>query len=172
MNSVACAEALDTLSCAKTGCILRGGNLYFCGNGGSYADACHIAAEFTGRLKLTRKSLPASILGSNPASLTAIANDFDYRHVFSRELSSIAKQEDLLIAISTSGRSPNILECIKVASQLKIDYYLLTSACVDSSLLPDPLRIITVPFTETDIVQEVHKSLLHSVCELTETLIA
>lgn len=98
----------------------EGGKIILIGNGGSAADAQHIAAEFIGRFKLERESLPAIALTTNTPVITALANDYGYDTIFSRQLEALAKDKDILIAISTSGNSPNILNAIETAKSKNI----------------------------------------------------
>lgn len=101
-------------------CFERGGKVILAGNGGSFADAQHISAEFTGRFVKERKSLPSITLGCNSSVMTAVGNDYGFDQVFARELSSIGNVLDLFIPISTSGNSSNLLAAIEVANKLKI----------------------------------------------------
>ena len=103
----------------------KGGKLIFGGNGGSYSISEHIAAELTGRFK-RRDSLPAYVLGSNTSSLTAIANDYGYENIYSREISSIANKVTTIILMSTSGSSKNIINAMKKAEELNINSWCLT----------------------------------------------
>ena len=100
--------------------------IYFCGNGGSAADAQHIAAEFTGRFKIERKSLKAVMLGANLSSITAISNDYGYDDVFSREIDGLGSKGDLLICYSTSGNSKNVIKAIKMAKEIGMKSVILT----------------------------------------------
>ena len=136
----------------------------FCGNGGSAADSSHAAAEFVGRFfKKNRKALNAISLNENNSSLTAIANDFDYKYVFSRQLEGIGKKGDVLFAISTSGRSKNIIEVIKKAKHMKIKTILLTG---DNKLNEKICDVcIKVPAKRVDRIQELHILILHLLAE-------
>ena len=109
-------------------CFKKGGKVIFAGNGGSFSDSLHISAEFTARLKNERTSLHSIVLGSNPSSMTAIGNDYGFEKIFSREFEGIAKSEDVLIALTTSGTSKNILDLIKKANNLSINYFVLTGS--------------------------------------------
>ena len=100
--------------------INNGGKIMFCGNGGSFADSQHLAAEFVSRLRFDRAPLPSIALGTNSSNITAIANDYGYEEVFSREIIAIGKEGDILIPISTSGNSKNILKAIKSAKDKQI----------------------------------------------------
>ena len=133
------------------------------GNGGSFSIAQHISSEFTGRFLLERRSLPSIVLGSNPSSLTAISNDYGYENSFARELSSLGNEGDIVIAMSTSGKSKNILKTMELASSMNIESFFLTGdICFQNSK-----KIIHIPLAskETDLVQEIHFTILHELCK-------
>jgi D-sedoheptulose 7-phosphate isomerase len=141
--------------------------IFFCGNGGSAADAQHIAAELTGKFKIERKSLKGVVLGSNLSSMTAIANDYGYDEVFSRELSGIGSKGDILIVYSTSGNSVSIVNALKVAKKLGIASILFTGE--SGGLCKDIADInICVPSNDTARIQESHITLSHIILELFE----
>lgn len=133
------------------------------GNGGSFSIAQHISAEFTGRFLGERKSLPSIVLGSNPSSLTAISNDYGYENSFSRELSSLGNSGDILIAMSISGKSKNILKSLELASSMNIESFFLTGDinCEDYKYCTH----IPLASKETDLVQEIHFTILHELCK-------
>ena len=108
---------LEGLAKTCTEVLRNGGKIVFCGNGGSFADAQHLSAEFTSRFMFDRESLPSVVLGANSSAMSAIGNDYGFEHVFSRELSSIGSHKDLLVALSTSGRSANVIKVIETARQ-------------------------------------------------------
>ena len=137
------------------------------GNGGSAADAQHIAAELIGRFLQERPALPAIALTVNPSVMTAIANDYDFTAVFARQLEALGQPGDVAIAFSTSGNSPNILEGIEAARQLGIATVGLTGASGGKlrDLVDD---VICVPSTDTQRIQEVHILLGHILCEIIE----
>ena len=136
------------------------------GNGGSFSIAQHISAEFTGRFISNRKSLPSIVLGSNPSSLTAIANDFGYQNSFSRELTSLGNKGDILITMSVSGKSKNILEALNLCHDLGIKSYILTGENYHSHSLFT--KEIKIPSDETALVQELHLCILHELCNFIE----
>src|ERR1700722_15054787 len=113
-----CLEQLSTAADALVSAYCSGHKAIFFGNGGSASDAQHLAAEFVGRYLRERKPMPAIALHANTSAVTAIANDYGYEHVFSRQLQAFANRGDVAIGISTSGNSPNVIEAIKVARQL------------------------------------------------------
>ncbi len=133
------------------------------GNGGSFAIAQHISAEFTGRFLSERISLPSIVLGSNPSSLTAISNDYGYENIFLRELSSLGNKGDILIAMSVSGKSQNILRCLELASSMNIESFFLTGDIYFQN--SKYCTHIPLASKETDLVQEVHFTILHELCK-------
>lgn len=144
-----------------------GGTLFVVGNGGSAADAQHIAAEFVGRFRRERSPLPAVALTTDTSALTAIANDYGFEWVFSRQLRALARAGDTLIAISTSGESPNVLRAAEEARSSGIRVVALTGGsggalarCADVS--------VAVPSGETRFVQESHVAIAHALCDVVE----
>lgn len=145
----------------------RGGTIFLFGNGGSAADAQHIAAELIGRFALERKSLPAIALTVNTSNLTAIGNDYGYDFVFSRQLEGLAKKGDLAVAISTSGNSPNILEAVKAAKSKGVFTIGLTGE--KGGKLKDLVDYcFHAPANTPSRIQEIHITVGHIVCELVE----
>ncbi len=143
------------------------GKILLCGNGGSAADAQHIAAEFSGRFKLDRRPLFAEALHVNTSYLTAVANDYSYDEVFSRLVEAFGKSGDFLIAISTSGNSPNILKAIEKARELGIKVLGLSGK--DGGKMKDMCDyIIVVPSYNTPRIQEAHIMIGHIIAELVE----
>jgi D-sedoheptulose 7-phosphate isomerase len=144
-----------------------GGRLYIAGNGGSAADAQHLAAEFVSRLAKERRPLPAEALTVDSSVLTAVANDYGYDQVFARQLVAKASARDAFLAITTSGNSPNILRALEECRRLGIPTLLFTGrdggparALADHS--------IAAPGTATSSIQEVHIVLAHTLCECVE----
>jgi D-sedoheptulose 7-phosphate isomerase len=143
-----------------------GGKIFFCGNGGSFADAQHLAAELVSRLRFNRDAVCAISLGTNSSNLTAIGNDYGYEQVFARELKALGRPGDLLIAISTSGNSPNVLKAVVAAKNMGIITYGWTGQ--SGGKMADVCHCIKVPSVQTDKIQEVHIMLGHIVCHLIE----
>ena len=166
VNSSLFNEHFQDLALLATNCFKNGGTIYLAGNGGSFTQAQHIAAEFTVKYKKDRPPLRSVTLGSNPAHITACSNDYSYESIFSRELKGQAQPgRDVLIAISTSGSSKNILELLEVSAQMSIERRLLSSnRCSDIH----SHNVIKVPTADTDTAQEMHLVLLHSLCEAFE----
>ena len=145
----------------------RGNKVLLFGNGGSAADAQHIAAEFVGRFAFSRPPLPALALNVNSSSVTAIGNDFGFDQVFSRQIAAMACPGDTAIAISTSGRSPNVVHAISVAKRLGLHTVGMTGS--RGSELRDELDYcICVPSAEAPRIQECHILIGHVITELVE----
>ena len=145
----------------------EGGKLLLFGNGGSAADAQHIAGELVGQFERKRKALPAIALTTNTSNLTAIGNDYGFEYVFSRQLEALAAKGDIAFAISTSGESPNILEALRTAKELKLKTIALSGKGGGS--LKDLADIcITIPSDNTARIQEAHIAIGHILCKLVE----
>jgi len=145
----------------------EGKKILFCGNGGSAADSQHIAAEFIGRFKKERKSLPAIALTTDTSILTAIGNDYGFDQIFSRQIEGIANEGDILIGISTSGNSKNVIEAFNMAKSKNIVTVSFTGN--DGGALGGLADFhINVPSNNTARVQESHICIAHIICELVE----
>jgi D-sedoheptulose 7-phosphate isomerase len=163
----AMAVAADALIAAYRG----GRKALFFGNGGSAADAQHLAAEFLGRYLIERRPLPALALHTDTSAVTSIANDYGYEHVFSRQIQGLGIAGDVALGISTSGNSPNILEGLRVAHQMGLYTIGLTGAGGGSMReLVDVL--IAAPSSETPRIQECHILVGHALCDAVEKAIA
>ncbi|MBC7356319.1 MAG: D-sedoheptulose 7-phosphate isomerase [Desulfomicrobiaceae bacterium] len=145
----------------------RGGKLLVCGNGGSAADAQHFAAELVNRFAFDRPALAAVALTVDTSILTAVANDTAFEAVFARQVEALGRPEDLLVAISTSGRSPNVLAALQAARQRGLQCLGLCGAEAQR-MAPLCHHLLAVPHTRTALVQEVHITLIHLLCELVE----
>jgi D-sedoheptulose 7-phosphate isomerase len=145
----------------------RGGKILLFGNGGSAADAQHIACELIGKFKKVRSSQPAIALTTDTSVLTSVANDFGYEFIFSRQIEAIANSEDVVIAISTSGNSPNVLEGVKAARDKGCKTIALTgrSGGKLAQIVDIPIRI---PSNETARIQEAHITVGHIICAMVE----
>lgn len=157
------AKAVEIIRASLT----AGGKLLIAGNGGSAADAQHIAAELTGRFLRERKPLPALALHANSSALTAIGNDYGYEHVFARELAAHARPGDVLLAISTSGGSKNILRAIEEAREKKVAVIGMTGESGGAMRSACDL-CLCVPSKSTARIQEMHIMIGHTICELLE----
>jgi D-sedoheptulose 7-phosphate isomerase len=146
----------------------RAGNkVLLVGNGGSAADAQHFAAELVSRLNFDRAPLPAFALTTDSSVLTAIANDYGYDEVFARQVRGVGKPGDVLIALSTSGRSPNVLRAAEEAKRLGLRTIAFTGAG-DTPLVGLCELALRVPSTATPLIQQVHITVAHAVCEIVE----
>ena len=143
-----------------------GGKVIFAGNGGSFADAQHLSAEFTSRFMFDRAPLASLALGTNSSAISAIGNDYGYEQVFARELQAIAKVGDVFIPITTSGNSPNILAAVSIAQELGITTVGWTGA--KGGRLKQLCDCICIPSTETARIQECHILIGHILCGLVE----
>jgi D-sedoheptulose 7-phosphate isomerase len=143
------------------------GRLLTFGNGGSAADAQHVAAELVGRFLRDRRSLSAIALTTDTSVLTSVANDESFERVFARQIEAIGRSGDVVLGISTSGRSPNVIAGLKASRAQGLRTIALTGG--DGGLIGPLVDIhINVPSTSTPRVQEVHRTLLHVICELVE----
>ncbi|MEP6787088.1 MAG: D-glycero-beta-D-manno-heptose 1-phosphate adenylyltransferase [Acidobacteriota bacterium] len=144
-----------------------GKKLLLCGNGGSAADAQHIAAEFVGRYENERRALPAIALTTDTSALTALANDYDFEHIFSRQVDALSTEGDCLIAISTSGTSPNIISAVMAARKRGCKVIGMTGS-KGKKLASISDACIMVPSDRTARIQEAHITIAHIWCELIE----
>jgi len=146
-------------------CFARGHKLLACGNGGSAADAEHLVAELVGRYRDERRGLPALTLVSAAATVTALANDYGYERVFARQVEALARPGDLLFGLSTSGRSPNVLEAARAARTLGCGVVAFTGAA-GGPLAAAADIVIAAPSSTTARIQEVHALCIHAICEM------
>lgn len=144
----------------------NGGKIIFCGNGGSFADSQHLAAEYISRLRFDRESLASMALGTNSSNLSAIGNDYGYEKVFERELSALGKEGDVFFPISTSGNSPNVIAAIEVAKQKNIKTIAFTGGT--GGKIAQLCDCIIVPSSRTEKIQESHIMIGHIICGLVE----
>lgn len=151
--------------------LVSGGQLLVAGNGGSAADAQHIAAELTGRFLLERQPFRALALHVNTSALTAIGNDYGYEHVFARELSAHARPGDVFLAITTSGNSANILRAIEEARKNRVAVIGLTGES-GGQMRPACDLCLCVPSESTARIQEMHITIGHAICQLLEERLA
>jgi D-sedoheptulose 7-phosphate isomerase len=145
----------------------QGGRLFVFGNGGSAADAQHMAAEMVGRFARERRALPALALTTDTSVLTSVANDYNFERVFVRQIEALGRPGDVAFGISTSGDSANVLRAIEAARAGRLQTVALTGR--DGGLIGAAAEIhINVPDDSTARVQEVHRTLIHAICELVE----
>ena len=148
----------------------NGGKLLLFGNGGSACDASHIAAEFVNRFKKERPAFPALALNTDMAILTSIANDYNYVNVFERQVKAFAQEGDIVIAISTSGNSPNIVKAVEAAKKKKIRTIAFTGEKGDK-LAEKSDYVFAVPSSNTPRIQETHITLGHVLCQMVEEIL-
>jgi D-sedoheptulose 7-phosphate isomerase len=158
---------IESISNTIVDSLNNGNRIYFCGNGGSAADAQHLAAEFSGRFYTDRKALPAEALHCNTSYLTAVANDYSYDVVYARLIDGIGNTGDILIGLSTSGNSANIVKAFETAKEKGIITvgFTGTSGGVMKGLSD---YLINVPSTDTPRIQESHIMVGHIICQLVE----
>lgn len=163
--SPALAKAADILEKALT----SGKKILLCGNGGSAADAAHFATEFTCRFQGDRRAYPALALGIDGGLLTAIGNDYEFRRIFSRQVEAFGQEGDVLIALSTSGKSRNVLDALEEARRRKMTTIAFLGKGGGFSAGAADLEILIPETTTTARIQEVQGFLLHVLCEEMET---
>jgi D-sedoheptulose 7-phosphate isomerase len=154
-------------------CMLANGKILACGNGGSAADSQHFAAELIGRFERERPGLAAIALTTDTSALTAIANDYDYDQVFSRQVQALGQANDVLLAISTSGESKNVIAAIHAAHERDMQVVALTGrngGKIGNLLAKEDVHIC-VPSERTARIQEVHLLTLHCLCDGIDTLL-
>jgi len=164
MAMLAAARKIADVSIAA----LRAGNkLLLAGNGGSAGDAQHIAAEITGRYKLDRPAYAAIALTTDTSALTAIANDYGYDQVFSRQVQGLGRRGDVLIGMTTSGRSPNILSALQMAREQGLVTVGFTGA-KGQAMASACDHLLVAPTDDTPVVQQIHLAVAHGICEVIE----
>ena len=167
----ACLPALTAAANALISAYRSGHKALFFGNGGSSTDAQHLAAEFLGRYLRERSPMPAVALADNTAAVTAIANDYGYEHVFSRQLQALALPGDVAVGISTSGNSKNVIEAIRSARKLGL--YTIGMTGASGGQMRDLVdTLIAVPSDETPRIQECHILVAHALCDAVENAMA
>jgi D-sedoheptulose 7-phosphate isomerase len=160
-----CARAADVM----VESLRAGQRIWFCGNGGSAAEAQHLAAELSGRFMVDRPALPAEALHVNSSYLTAVANDFGYEATFSRLLAGVSTPGDVLVCLSTSGNSPNVVEAARMARSRSVHTIALTGPTGGHlAALADVVLATPPSITATSRIQEVHLLLGHTLCEIVE----
>ncbi|MGN7785945.1 D-sedoheptulose-7-phosphate isomerase [Niabella sp. 22666] len=145
----------------------KGNSVYFCGNGGSAADAQHLAAEFSGRFYKDRKALPAEALHCNTSYLTAVANDYSFDLIYARLIQGLGKPGDILIGLSTSGNSKNIVQAFETARDKQMITIGFTGVS-GGSMKAFSDHLVNIPATDTPRIQECHMLLGHIICQLVE----
>lgn len=167
LNDAKCLSDFEAVANKLVETYRNGGRLYIAGNGGSAADAQHLATEFVAKLARPRAPLPAEALTVDSSMLTAIGNDFGFDYVFSRQIEGKMTRRDLFLAITTSGNSPNILKALETCSRLSIPSILLTGGTGGRALPLADLAIVA-PGKSTSAIQEVHLLVYHTLCGCVE----
>ena len=162
------APTIAAAAAAMTRCLLEDGKILSCGNGGSAADAQHFSSELLNRFELERPGLPAMALTTDSSTLTSIANDYSYVEIFAKQVRALGQPLDVLLAISTSGNSENVLRAIHAAHERGLRVVALTGrdgGVIAGALRPDDIEI-RVPAERTCRIQEVHLVIIHALCDL------
>ena len=154
-------------------CLMNDGRFLICGNGGSAADAQHFAAEMTGRFEKERMELAAIALTTDTSALTAIGNDYGFEHIFSKQVRALGRAGDVLVGISTSGNSANVIEAIKAAHERDMRVIALTGRDGGkiAVMLQDSDILLNVPYPRTARIQENHILLIHAICDCIDTML-
>jgi D-sedoheptulose 7-phosphate isomerase len=171
LTDEACVEAIGAAAEAITEAMRGGRKLLVFGNGGSAADAVHIAAEFVGRYLVERQPLAAVSLVDNPSAVTAIGNDYGFEQVFSRQLRALGQAGDVALGLTTSGTSPNVVEALRAAAELGLTPIAMTGADPRDAGAAAAITI-AVPSPETPRIQEGHMLAAHIICEWAEAQLA
>ncbi|ASP16526.1 phosphoheptose isomerase [Neisseria sp. 23W00296] len=154
-------------------CLMNDGKILVCGNGGSAADAQHFAAELTGRFEKERMELAALALTTDTSALTAIGNDYGFEHIFSKQVRALGRPGDVLLGISTSGNSANVIEAIKAAHErdMRILAFTGRDGGKIAAMLNDSDILLNVPHPRTARIQENHILLVHALCDCIDTML-
>ena len=161
-------QQVSALAQACVAALKAGGKIIFAGNGGSFADAQHLSAEFTSRFMFDRAPLASIALGTNNSAISAIGNDYGYEQVFARKLQGIAQPADAFVPISTSGNSANVLAAVKVANEMRLATVAWTGET--GGQLHKLCESVRIPSGETARIQECHILIGHILCGLVENL--
>jgi D-sedoheptulose 7-phosphate isomerase len=162
-------DAVLAIAAACEQALRDGGKLLLAGNGGSAADAQHVAGEFLSRLRFDRNPLPAVALTTDSSVLTAVGNDYGYDQVFERQVRGLGRRGDVFIAISTSGKSPNIIAALKAARALGVATVGFTGTAPGAAVMR-PLcdHVLAAPSDDTPLIQQLHITAAHAICEIVE----
>jgi D-sedoheptulose 7-phosphate isomerase len=168
-QDTAFGAAVLAVARAVESALRAGGKVMLAGNGGSAADAQHIAGEFLSRLRFDRHPLPALALTTDSSVLTAVGNDYGYDHVFERQLRGLGRRGDVFIALSTSGKSPNVLAALAAARELGV----VTVGFTGSAPSANAMRalcdlVLAAPSDDTPVIQQIHMTAAHAICEIVE----
>jgi len=169
INDTQRLEQLLEVAGVASSTIKAGHKIMLCGNGGSAADSQHIAAELIGRFEKERQSMAAIALTTDTSALTAIGNDYGYDQVFSRQVEGLGQSGDLLIGISTSGNSKNVVKAMEIAKNKGIRTVALVGDKPDGAMQLIADYVLAVPSTNTARIQECHILMMHTLCQLVES---
>jgi D-sedoheptulose 7-phosphate isomerase len=169
INDTKRLEELLEVAGVASSTIKAGHKIMLCGNGGSAADSQHIAAELIGRFEKERQSMAAFALTTDTSALTAISNDYGYDQVFSRQIEGLGQSGDLLIGISTSGNSKNVVKAMEVARSKSIRTVALVGDKPDGEVQAMADYVLAAPSTNTARIQECHILMMHTLCQLVES---
>ena len=156
-------ETVEKITHLFIECLSNGNKIILCGNGGSASDSIHIAAEFIGRFELERKSLPAISLASDISAITSIGNDYGFEYIFSRQIEGHGNKKDILVSLSTSGNSKNVINAVNIANSLDINT-ISFSGKGGGKLEDISNTCIVINSESTARIQEAHKFILHYIC--------
>jgi len=162
---------LERITAAAAQCLRRGGRILACGNGGSAADAQHLVGELVGRFRDEREALAAVALTADTALITAVANDYGYERVFARQVEALARPGDVLVALSTSGNSPNVVQAAEAARRRGCTVVAFTGAGGGQLAAHADLHL-SAPSSVVARIQEVHGVCIHALCEGLDRLLA
>jgi D-sedoheptulose 7-phosphate isomerase len=168
-EDAAFAAAVLAVARSVEASLRAGGKVMLAGNGGSAADAQHIAGEFLSRLRFDRRPLPALALTTDSSVLTAVSNDYGYDRVFERQLRGLGRNGDVFIALSTSGKSPNVLAALKAAREIGVVPVGFTGSTPGAEAMR-PLcdLVLAAPSDDTPVIQQIHMTAAHAICEIVE----
>ena len=168
-SDAAFGAAMLAIAQATETSLRAGGKIMLAGNGGSAADAQHIAGEFLSRLRFDRHPLPALALTTDSSVLTAVGNDYGYDQVFERQLRGLGRAGDVFIGISTSGRSPNVIAALRAARAIGVVPIGFTGTAPGAAVMR-PLcdLVLTAPSDDTPLIQQIHITAAHAICEIVE----
>ena len=157
---------IEKVSLLVMNCLQNGGKIFFAGNGGSFADSQHLAAEFVSRFLIERNALAAIALGTNSSNMSAIGNDYGYEKIFSRELDALGSNKDIFIPITTSGNSKNLIEAVNTSNKIGMRSIALTGAT--GGALSKLCECIKIPSKDVPRIQECHILIGHLICQIAE----
>lgn len=166
-------EAIAEAAVLMFNALANDGKILVCGNGGSAADAQHFAAEMTGRFERERMELAAIALTTDTSALTAIGNDYGFDHIFSKQVRALGRAGDVLLGISTSGNSTNVIEAIKAAHErdMRVVAFTGRDGGKIAAMLRDGDVLLNVPYPRTARIQEVHIVLVHAICDIIDSML-